>query len=372
MLLMVIVVCFLVLYTILIFNYWYHWTQLEAFETEQILPSTFLSVVIAARNEENNLPSLLHELQQQCYPQHLFEVIIVDDFSTDKTAEVVQSFLSERVRLIQPDIEKETSSKKQAIATGVQHAKGEWVVITDADCKPKPKWLKTIEAFYKAKEAKFIAAPVQFQHDNSILQLFQTIDFITLQGITAASVAANFHSMCNGANLAYRREAFFEVDGFKNIDKVSSGDDMLLMYKIWKRHPGRVLYLKSNEAIIITQPMFTWRNFVMQRRRWASKTLYYDDHRIMVVLAFVYAFNFFFIVLVTAACINNNWWLVLLFWAGKSIIEFPFIMSVANFYNEKRIMKFFIFFQPLHILYTVGIGLWSQLGKYEWKGRTIK
>jgi len=247
----VVFVClfFFILYAVLIFYYWYHWERLPSFEAKEnaIL---FVSIVIATRNEEENLPMLLKSILAQSYPRHLFEIIIVDDFSTDNSVKNIQPFLSGSVRVIQPVLDRNSSSKKKAIETGVMSAKGELIVITDADCIPGTQWLQTIINFYTEKKAVFIAAPVKFQYEDSVLQIFQALDFMVLQGITAASVSANFHTMCNGANLAYTKEVFLEVDGFSGIDKISSGDDMLLMYKIWRKHPQNVHYLKSKKAIV--------------------------------------------------------------------------------------------------------------------------
>jgi cellulose synthase/poly-beta-1,6-N-acetylglucosamine synthase-like glycosyltransferase len=113
------------------------------------------------------------------------------------------------------------------------------------------------------------------------------MDFMTLQGITGASVQKNILSMCNGANLAYEKEIFTRVNGFAGIDHIASGDDMLLMHKIWKQNPGKVHYLKSPDAIVTTQPMKTWNDFFDQRIRWASKATKYDDQRIIAVLFLV-------------------------------------------------------------------------------------
>ncbi|MDQ3683135.1 MAG: glycosyltransferase [Bacteroidota bacterium] len=364
---------FFILYASLIFYYWYHWKHIPSFEAQEQSDNFFLSVVIAARNEEENLPILLKAILAQSYPKHLFEVIIVDDYSSDNTQKNIQPFLNEFVRVIYPALDKNSSSKKKAIQAGVIAAKGKLIVITDADCRPGPEWLQTITNFYRVKNALFIAAPVKFNYELSALQIFQALDFMVLQGITAASVSANFHSMCNGANLAYTKQAFLEVDGFKGIDKISSGDDMLLMYKIWKKHAQSVHYLKSKKAIVSTQPMLSWKEFFMQRRRWASKTLYYDDKRVLAILAFVYFFNLLFIVLIIASFFNPfYWWMVVGYWISKTIIEIPFVASVAKFYNEKKLLFYFPFFQPLHIFYTVSVGLLSQLGKYEWKGRRLK
>src|SRR5438552_2515384 len=151
---------------------------------------------------------------------------------------------------------------------------------------------KKIFSFYEEKDPVFIAAPVILQNNSSVLQMFQALDFLVLQGITAASVYKQFHSMCNGANLAYEKKAFEEVKGFESIDHIASGDDMLLMHKIRKKFPGRLNYLKSKKVIVSTQPMKTWKEFLNQRTRWASKARFYDDKRIFFVLLLVYLFNF--------------------------------------------------------------------------------
>ena len=372
MTLTILTVGFLVIYALLIFFYFFHWNKLPAYQSPAG-SSVFVSVIIAARNEEATLPLLLNDLRQQNYPQYLFEVIVVDDYSADGTATVLQKFANSDFKMILPGVPPEASSKKMAIAAGVKKAAGELLIITDADCRVQSEWIKTIASFYELNNAAFIAAPVKFTHDGSLLEIFQVLDFISLQGLTAASVSANFHSMCNGANLAYTKQAFESVNGFAGIDKVATGDDMLLMHKIWKKQPNKVFYLKSKEAIVTTAPMKSWKDFLMQRKRWASKTLVYNDYRIVAVLAFVLAFNILFFVLLVAAFFNKVYWVHFFFaLLGKTIIEWPLVSSVAHFYGEQKLMRHFFFIQPLHIFYTVFVGIISQFGKYEWKGRRTR
>jgi len=364
---------FLLLYALLIFYYRREWTRLSCYEPVGAINNHFISVIVPARNEEENIAFLLKALAGQTYPEENFEIIVVNDFSTDQTAEVVRSFSLPNLFLTGPEADITASSKKKSIEAGIQKARGELIVTTDADCIPGRNWLRTLNDFYAQKNAAFIAAPVKFTQDNSFLQLFQSLDFLTLQGVTAASVGGNFHTMCNGANLAYQKRAFEKVNGFEGIEKIATGDDMLLMYKIWKQFPDKVFYLKNTEAIVATAPMKSWKAFYMQRKRWASKTLVYDDHRILIVLCFVYLFNCLFPVLILASFFDPAcWWYVLGFWIVKTLIELPFVYSVARFYQEQRLVKFLFFFQPFHILYTVFVGLISQFGKYEWKGRKTK
>ena len=371
MVLTVLTIGFLLLYGVLIFFYFYQWNKLPSYQQKAATPAPFISVVIAARNEEATLPQLIIDLKSQTYPSHLFEVIIVNDHSTDGTARLAENFDGTHWQMILPNADAQSSSKKIAIASGIEKAKGELVIITDADCRVKEAWVKIMAGFYLEKGAAFIAAPVKFTHDHSLLQVFQVLDFITLQGITAASVASNTHTMCNGANLAYTKEAFSRVNGFAGIDKVATGDDMLLMHKIWKAHPNGVQYLKNKEAIVETEPMKTWKDFLIQRKRWASKTLVYDDWRIIAVLGFVLLFNSLFFVLLITAFFNSLYWIhFFAYLFAKTIIEWPFVSSVAAFYGEQKLMRHFFFIQPLHIFYTAFVGIISQFGKYEWKGRT--
>lgn len=360
-------------YTALISFYKYWWEKQGEYEPGLLHGEPpKISVIIAARNEADNIATLLNGLANQSYPKALFEVIVVDDHSTDNTAEIVRAASLQNLQLINLAGDARSSSKKKAIAAGIDKSRGELLVTTDADCLVPVNWLTTIANLYQEKRPAFIAAPVAYQYNNTLVEIFQTIDFLTLQGITAASVEASFHSMCNGANLAYTPTAYDDVNGFAGVDHIASGDDMLLMYKIWKQNPKRVSYLKSKEAIVSTRPMSTWKDFFWQRIRWASKTVHYDDKRVFWSLLLVYLFNVFFLVLFIGGFWNSLYWSVaLLLWIGKTTVEFPFVYAVAKFYQQQKILSWFFFLQPLHILYTISIGLLSQWRSYEWKGRKV-
>lgn len=370
----------MVVYAVLIAYYHSAWNKLPEFVVPEKQASVFISVIIAARNEEKNIPQLLQSLQDQQYPKSLYEVIIIDDHSTDNTWALLQEYPVDQLALkslqLQDHIEERSviaSYKKKAIETGINAAAGQLIVTTDADCRFDPRWLQTIAAFYETNDARFIAAPVTFYNQSSLLSVFQTLDFLTLQGITAASVYKRFHSMCNGANLAYERAAFYEVNGFDNIDAIASGDDMLLMHKIFKQYPDKVFYLKNRHAIVTTEPAASWKQFFHQRIRWASKADRYDDKRIFWVLLLVYLLNVCFLAGAIAAFWKSTWaLLVLLLLLAKVLIEFPFVNSVAIFFGQQKLMKYFPFLQPLHIGYTIIAGWLGKFGHYDWKGRRIK
>jgi cellulose synthase/poly-beta-1,6-N-acetylglucosamine synthase-like glycosyltransferase len=354
-------------------------------------PQTFITIIIPARNEESNIKFCLDSITAQSYPTHLFEILVVDDHSTDNTVAIVVAYNLPNIKLISlKDFVTAgaiNSYKKKAIEIAIQQSNGELIVTTDADCIVQPNWLQTIAAFYEQKKPSFIVMPVAINCSSRFIEMFQAVDFMTLQGITGASVHKKIHSMCNGANLAYTKKAFDEVNGFAGIDSIASGDDMLLMHKIYKQDPAAVLFLQSKEVIVQTAPVNTIKEFFNQRIRWASKADKYDDKRIFAVLLMVYLFNCLLLVLPVVAIFKNILFNITIYpfglafsllelWASlliiKTITELFFLWPVAKFFNKQRLLWLFPVMQPFHILYTVIAGWLGKFGSYKWKGRNVK
>jgi len=353
--------------------------QLRYFKPAPALqPTNCFSIVIPARDEEANIEECVVSILKNNYPSNLFEVIIVDDFSTDNTAEGVKKLQQQfsNVKLIQLNkivSNKLNSYKKKSIETAIAQSAYEWIITTDADCKVNANWLSLFDSYIQTNDVVFIAAPVKFIRNESFLAIFQCLDFISLQGITAASVSAGFHSMCNGANLAYKKEAFYAVNGFEDVDNIASGDDMLLMHKIQQQYSGKIGYLFNRDAIVETLPMQNWKSFINQRIRWASKATNYNDKRIFLVLLLVYLLNLCLFLLPFSGFLNQQfvfYWLILLL--VKTSCEFLFMWSVANFFYQQKLLWWFPVMQPFHIVYTLISGWLGKFGKYEWKGRIVK
>lgn len=366
-------------YTLLMARYRSGWRRIRPFEAgREPGASTTVSVVVPARNEEARIKGCLDGILGQDYPKDLVETVVVDDHSEDDTSGRVAALVSEGVLLISlgESIQGQNagaSGKKKALEAGIARSKGELIVTTDADCIHPPRWIATIAGFREKTGSVMVAAPVRYIRERSLLDVFQSLDFMTMQGITAVSVAEGLHAMANGANLAFDRTAYETVNGYSGIDKIASGDDMLLMEKVWNSFPGRVGFCLSRDAVVDTEPPRSLKGFLSQRIRWASKAGFYRGWRIRMVLLLVYLVNLAMLAYLLY-CIYDprDWvgWLSLLL--AKSTVELVFLWPVARFFGKERLLAFFVPLQPLHMIYIVVSGFFGQLGPYSWKGRVVK
>ena len=347
--------------------------QAEGYE-----PHTFISVLIPARNEEDNIVACLASILKNNYPQNLFEIIVIDDHSDDATPQYVRGLQQPNIKLIELKnyikLAENQPFKKRAIEAAIGESKGDLILTTDGDCLVPPRWLWLIAEFYETQGKRFIAAPVNFHQEQSFFERFQSLDYVGMMGITGAGVQGKFMNMCNGANLAYEKKLFFEVEGFHGIDHVSSGDDMLLMQKVARMCPDTLGFLKNEQATVLTTAKPTIKEFFGQRLRWASKSSSYTEWFTVFQLIAVFLFcanivssfilgfflNYFFIL---AACSLSI----------KMIFDFIFLKMTTHFFKRQDLLKIFLPAQILHVFYIITVGLWSNVKKkYLWKGRIVK
>lgn len=367
------------LYVALMLLYRRGWSRQPEFVVQVgFEPRTRISVIIPARNEAANIAACLESVLAQKYPEDLLEIIVVDDHSDDETAAIVQDYASKNVRCLKladylPVVSQVNAFKKAAIAAGISYSTGELIVTTDADCTAPNTWLRHIAARYEQDEPVMIVAPVIYRIKTNVLQLFQLIDFMSMQGITAASHALKLGNMSNGANLAFRKATFELVGGYEGIQHLASGDDFLLMMKMNKISGSNIAYLKSAKAAVTTPAQPDWQGFLQQRIRWASKSGKYNDARLTLVLLLVYLFNLVLLLLGISSVLHHALQFSAFAILGiKIVAELWFLAPVARFFNNERVLRYFPLLQPLHIVYIVLAGFLGFVGKYEWKGRRVR
>jgi len=352
------------------------WARVRKPAAPASIPEDFLmTVIIPVRNEAENILSLLEDLDRQTLPAHHFEVLVMDDSSTDDTAEIVRAFAQNsnaRIKLIPLPNARTSAPKKRAIETAMIQAQGKLIVTTDGDCRAHPGWLHAITACYLHTHAKLISSPVTFTEETCLTDHLQTVEFASLIGSGAASMSAGYPSMCNGANLAYEKDAFLEVNGYDGVRHIASGDDEFLMHKIAAHYPGSVHFLRHRDAIIRTAPHRNWASFYRQRKRWASKWKHYQNKTPLVLAIYIFASNFS--VLLAGGLALNGVISAPVFGgmlALKCIPEWFFLGSVLNFLEKPKSLAFIPVTQLFYPFYVCFFGLAAQQGQYEWKGRKL-
>jgi cellulose synthase/poly-beta-1,6-N-acetylglucosamine synthase-like glycosyltransferase len=350
------------------------WANLKRPKTGNGNPGTKVTILIAARNEEARISYTIDDILEQDYPKHLTEIIIVDDHSTDRTANIIRSYADKGVKLLQLNEDKPLNSyKKKAIARAIGISNGDLMVATDADCRMGNKWLSSIVNYFETSGSVMISSPVAYFEERSLFEYMQTLEFAYLIGIGAAFIGNGRASTCNGANLAYRKDIFYEVGGFSGIDDLASGDDELLLQKVAERYSGRIGFLKLREAIVYTHAKHTLKEFLQQRRRWASKSTKYKDKKIVALAVGIWLFNLS--LLVNAGLSFYNIYFFKLFalqFLLKYLFEVAFLLPITAFLKRTGLVGLLVLLIPLHIIYFVYIGLMGNTRKYMWKGRVVR
>ena len=350
------------------------WEKLMLFNSATNQFKTTVSVLIAARNEEEKIKNTIQDILAQDYPAHLFQLIVVDDHSTDHTSEIVLSFADPRVKLIILNEKKPLNSyKKKAITEAIKLSDSELIISTDADCRMGSSWIKTIVSFYESGDYKMVSSPVAYFEEKNIFEEMQSLEFLFLIGLGASGIGNGTPTTCNGANLAYRRDIFHDLNGFQGIDDLASGDDELFMHKVASAYPKGIGFCKSRDAIVYTHAKANLDEFIQQRKRWASKSTKYKNKGIVVLGVMIWLFNFSIIVTALAGFIDPIYWMMpVVSICLKMLAELVFLIPVCRFAGRLKLLWYQPLLTIIHIFYLVYIGIAGNSGKYRWKGRLVR
>ena len=378
---LIISIVFSVLYCWLILYFLIGWVKLnrnEPLESGQTKALPFVSIVIPVRNESAHIQGCLKAVLAQNYPPHLFEVIVIDDYSTDDTYTLARDIQRNNLLVLNlakyfGDAAEKVPNKKKAITIGVKNAKGQLIITTDGDCIMREHWLSTMVGYYQQHDYKFITGPVMLSPAKGLLGIFQQIDVINMLGITGGTIANGYPTMCNGANLLYEKKAFTEVDGYKGNTDIPTGDDIFLMQKIEMTFADSIGFVKNIEACVYSKPESTFADFVAQRVRWTSKSTAFQKRSVTAILMFAYLFNLLILILIPIAFekFELAWLPLALTFGIKFLMDLIFNIAVTGFFKRRLLLLLMPLFEPLHILYIVCIGVLGLSGKYTWKERKV-
>ena len=358
---LVILIYFLFLSLIL-----YQFSRQKEFHTAIYPPvKQSFSVIIAFKNEEQNLPLLINSLNKLAYPKENFEIILVDDYSSDNGKKILQNALSVPFLILNNQNDKK-SSKKGALETGIKKAKHPFIITTDADCEVNKYWLEEMNALYQKEKPKMILGPVKYKDNPDFLGQFQIFEFLSLQAFTSASLQLGYPFLSNGANLGFDKKSFFSLKAYDGNKHIASGDDIFLLEKFRKAFPGKIAYLKSKKAIVTTQPQKNWKDLYQQKIRWASKTKNTDNYFGRFLTALIFLSNLAVLYLLIFFFSHPFLFATLL--GIKLFIDFVLVKKSANFFKNTISYKYFLpafFIYPFYML-VILFGINRK--KYSWKG----
>ena len=323
-----------------------------------VSPSTFISVVVACRNEKENLPHLLNCLEEQDYPKELFEVLIVDDNSTDKTYESASGF-SGALNIVA--LHNEGKGKKLAIQTGINASSGELIITTDADCRMGKRWIRTIAAFYEKNRPDMIICPVQIESRRGLFGRFQELEFLSLQGITAGTLFSGKGTMCNGSNLSFTKESYLTSSNNLHFE-INSGDDIFLLHSIKGQIHSKVLWLESSDSLVTAASAPVIESFIKQRKRWLSKAKAYNDtYTIFLGIVTFVTIVLQISLLITGFIIPGFWGVFIAVFLLKSIPDFFILMNTTRRYGRKELMYWFLPAQIVYPFYVLCVVFFSLI-----------
>jgi cellulose synthase/poly-beta-1,6-N-acetylglucosamine synthase-like glycosyltransferase len=347
--------------------------KVPMFQFLNTTPETSFSVIIPFRNESENLPGLLTTIQKLRYSSTHVEFLFVDDASTDNSVSIIKKYQQEypdtTIHILQ---NKRTSNspKKDAIQTAIKEASYEWIITTDADCQLPKSWLDSYNAFIQKNDPVMIAGPVSYLSKYTFLEAIQKAEFHTLQATTIGAFGLGAPMMCNGANLAYKKAIFREVEGFSGNDHITSGDDVFLFEKIYHAYPKKVSFIKSEAALVHTLPEKTWKNFIEQRIRWASKSSNYQSTFTKLVGVIVFLGNLSLVI----GCFFTifqylSWYFLVSIFVVKVLTDLFLLQKFHSFFEKRDRTRIFLLQGFLYPFISVLIVILMTFSGYTWKGR---
>jgi len=336
-----------------------------------------VSVIVAARNEEETIGALLKDLAHQTYPPEKVEIIIADDGSSDLTESVVRGYAArdDRIRLLRiKSVPRNYSPKKYALSRAVARSSGEIILATDADCRLGSRWIETMISYF-TPETGFVIGFSQFgsrDEQSGLFARLQAVDFLLLMAAAAGACQLGYPLAASGQNLAFRRSAFETVGGYSRIAHRVSGDDTLLLQLIRRSGAYRIRFAGSKAGFVSSRPQRHLRGLLNQRRRWASNGSYqiFLNLPFFAYLLVVYLLHFGLLsgLLLTAivAAPLTPWLLPL---AAKMSAELLVAVTASEAFGRRDLLPLLPVWSLLQLPYIVLVGLLGSFGKFSWKER---
>ncbi len=358
------------IYSLIIIGFSIGWLKIERFRSKGNFDPISVSIIVACRNEEENIQQLLDCLVAQNYPKNKTEIIIIDDHSEDNTVASIKRKSVKNSHINYLQLPPEKTGKKEAIAYGIENSTSEIILTTDADCEMKENWISSMVGYYINYQPKLLSGPITLKKTSGLFQNFQSLEFLSLVASGAGAIGINRPIMNNGANLLFEKTLFLESNQYKSY---ASGDDIFLMLHAKKKYRERIHFIKSKNAIVYTYGLNKISRFFNQRIRWTSKSKAYRDFDIIFTAIIVSLINLMLVLSILLSFWEKSFLLVsLIIFLTKSLVDLMILIPVSSFFSKQNLLWLFFPLQaiyPFYILVTVTLGL---IGNFNWKNRTFR
>lgn len=335
--------------------------------TSKISPSEnhqTASIIICGRNEANRITPLLESLAKINYPDNQYEILLVNDDSTDNTGALMRAFCDQkdnRHYLVHKKTGQSYKGKKGALNFGIQQAKYDIILATDADCIVQANWVRSMLGYFDENTALVQGySPVKKRSD--FLSVYQQFDTLA-EGVTAAaSMYFNNPTHANARNFAFRKSVYNEVGGFSRISHVDTGDDFYLAKLIKTETEYDFRYNPEPSAFVFTEEVSNLKTYWHQQLRRNSKG--FDLGWQFLLLG---GWLLLFHLLLISLLIAGQWSLFGLLLGGKFIAEFIPVLIGAIKFKEFRVLPFFPVLWLLYPLFYFSSQILGSFKFYRWK-----
>lgn len=333
-----------------------------------------VTVIIAVRNEEAVLEDVIRSVLEQDYPRNLYELVIVDDASDDRTLEKARNVAANHPQLKiigMPSHASDVGGRKPlAIAEGVTAASGEIILTTDADCSMGKDWIRSMLGHFDP-DVTFVSGPVLEEGGEGLFSEISKVEFLGLIATAAGLIGIKNPIICNGANIAYRKSAFLQAGGYG--DESHFSDDEVLMQRIARRKLGTIRFCADPGATVRTKSPRTFREFWSQRVRWASKRNHFEGGSILLQLVVLYAFFFVLFLSALAAFVLPFLALIVpVILLAKVAFDAKTLLEGARLFKSRFSFPHFMIAEVFHVPYIVFAAFLGQFASLRWKGKSIR
>lgn len=337
-----------------------------------------VSVIVPARNEARDIEACLDSLRKTDYPKDQLEIIVVDDFSTDGTAERVKARqpagrvepADDPVRLVEmaARASRNGNHKPAAVARGVEAAEGTIILTTDADCTVPPTWIKSMVR-HCTTDTPFVAGPVRYDHGDRFLPRLQALELTGLVAYGAGTIGMGAPTFCNSANVAYRRDV---IAARETAPDGAARDEMLLQYVAYDTNRD-VAFNPDPDAVVSTVPTDSFSTYLQQQARWAHMGLRYPFALPRAMVVGLWGAHTILFLACAAALALPSWrepaLLALLAKMGSDAVS---AVPAARHFGQRGLLRSAVPTELLLLLAVPLVGIIGTVGPLEWKGRELE